>query len=223
MKMNTLYKAITAVALGASLVGCSSTGSNSDKSDIINNATYERAPIAEEVVWSTQESRPGWTVEQTVTDGEFYFFVGESSRFATEKGAKQNARLNASAKASQYFSNEAEVRAMEERSSAGSSTGYGDEKVKTLNVETMHSRALVNKINPDKWYLEMWRDKKGKSFWKAYVLSSIVAKDANEVYDFLRPQEVNNVQELNQGQFDTFKKGLGSEPQANASERIILQ
>ena len=203
--MKTKYYALISAIVAVTVVSGCSTNSL-PLIDGANDRNYERPVMGSntELVWSSHKERPAWTIEQPVKSDEGYLlFVGESSRFATEKSAKRSAELDGSAKASKFFSNNTEIKEIESRKARGNADEQLNAAIQSKTVTTLHSNAMVSKLEPRNWYFEQWRNEQGKIFWKAFVLLSLDESESSSVLDRLKPSEAPVTETLD---FDRFKE-----------------
>lgn len=146
---------LTALVLATLLSACSST--------------YKPAPIGDELVWRSDSSRPGWTVDAPAVDrGEFYAFMGQSLYHSTERAARTNAEVDAAAQAASFLSRDLQ-RNYEQLSTGGTvESGVQDVAVTTTDSVKMSSDMVLTKLSHEGIYLEQWR-KGNVMLWKAYV------------------------------------------------------
>lgn len=130
---------------------------------------YKPMPIGDELVWRSDDKRPGWTVDTPEhDDGNQYIFVGQSLYHGTERAARTNAQVDASSQAATYLAHQLK------RNYTQASAGGGAED-KTINLgvninETVELIAdqVLAKMEIEDWYIEQWR-KGTDNFFKVYV------------------------------------------------------
>ena len=131
--------------------------------------TYKPMPIGDELVWTSDDKRPGWTVDTPEPDdGKSFVFVGQSLYHGTERAARTNAQVDASSQAATYLAHELK------RSYTQTSTGgTSEDQIQNLGVninETFELTAdqVLAKMEFEDWYIEQWR-KGTDTFFKVYV------------------------------------------------------
>lgn len=162
---------VVAGAFGIS--GCSSMKASPE-------GYIKRPEMTQKLLWSYPEQRPGWTVEHTESDGQYYYFVGISNRHTTEKAARDHAMVSAASEATNYFGQLA--KSDRERITIGSAaeSETSDASVNSRFIDHHVAENLVKRLQGKDWYLEQWKDDTGpKPMWMAFVRARINANEVN--------------------------------------------
>lgn len=131
--------------------------------------TYPPAPIGDELVWSSAENRPAWTVDAPNPDsGDQLVFVGQSLYHGTERAARTNAEVDASSKAATFLSHNLKRNYLQTSEGTAQDGQVHNLEVNINENVELSADHLLAKMRAEDWYLEMWR-KGGQTFWKAYV------------------------------------------------------
>lgn len=157
-----MKKLLTALILSAMITGCATT--------------FNPAPVGKKLVWSTHDDRPGWTAQTTEADRDYRYFVGLSERHSTERGARDAALLSARTTAASFLGTAVkdEVSRSTEGKNAADATTNPDVALKRL--EQTLAAHMIQRLEPETWYLENWLDDEGKPFWIAFVRSRVPVK-----------------------------------------------
>lgn len=133
----------------------------------------------EKLVWSTHEKgRPDWMIKEK----GFPFFVGQSDKFATEKGARDDALRHSLQKAAVYINTLVKDNFQKLLTSHNISSQITDPTVVSREFEEQLSTALVNRMTGKEWYEEKWQDEQGKTYWIAFLLSEVPVSSIDETY-----------------------------------------
>lgn len=165
MKTKSVVVLAATLAFSVLGVGCSST--------------YKAPQVADKLIWTSdsEEERPMWTLTGEIeedTSAEVIRFVGMSNRHSTQKGARDAALDDARRQIANYASVEIEdvVKRMEDGGAVQSD--IQDPMQKLSRVTTQVSTHAVSEMKPDDWRFEQWSDdKKGKTFYQAFVRASV--------------------------------------------------
>lgn len=134
---------------------------------------YKPVPIGDELVWKSDDKRPGWTVDTPEPEqGDEYIFVGQSLYHGTERAARTNAQVDASSQAATYL-----LHHLKRNYTQTSAGGAAEDKTINLEVninETVELTAdqVLAKMEVEDWYIEMWR-KGTENFFKVYVKTKL--------------------------------------------------
>ncbi|MFA7455583.1 MAG: hypothetical protein WCZ10_14100 [Desulfobulbaceae bacterium] len=132
-------------------------------------SNYKPVPAGDKLLWSSDDNRPGWTVTPPDVDaGESHVFVGQSLLHGTERAARTNAEVDASAQAASFLS-----RQVKRQYTQNSSGGTVEKGIQNLNVDVqdqveLSADQIMDKLSVEEWYLEHWQQGKEK-LWKAFV------------------------------------------------------
>lgn len=138
-------KKLTPLIFAAAFSGCAST--------------IDRTVTADELIWSSQDDRPGWTIEEVVEQGDSITAVGVSNYAGSEAEAREAAKLKAFGAISDYLESQIEA----ERS--GVIEGGSDEY--RSNVQS-YSEAILKRAKVNDVYIEQWK-KDSNVFYHAFV------------------------------------------------------
>ena len=134
---------------------------------------YPPTPIGDELIWKSNDNRPGWTVDTPKPDqGDEYVFVGQSLYHGTERAARTNAQVDASSQAATYLLHELK-RNYTQTSTGGAAEGTTTNLDVNIN-ETVELTAdqVLAKMEVESWYIEMWR-KGTDNFFKVFVKTKL--------------------------------------------------
>ena len=126
----------------------------------------------EKLVWSSAAQRPGWTMEEPDTVEGLMSFVGLSGRYATEQGAREDARRNATSSVVKYMGTLAKDKFERARVGYGLSSSVVDPTASSRQFEKQLAVNMATKVKVKKWYMEKWQTKDGAA-WQAFVLAHV--------------------------------------------------
>ena len=151
--------------------GCTSTKPNS------------AFPAVETKIWSSNEKRPDWSVNEPQTKNDNYLFVGLSDKKALERDARDEAYRHAINNVVRYISVDVKDKFEKIVTSAGLSTDIIDPTKVIRNFEIQLSSAIARKVKPSEWYIEQWKRTQGshaETYYMVYVLASAPQSEVNE-------------------------------------------
>jgi len=135
----------------------------------------------ETLLWSSQDSRPKWTIEEPDVDGNIMVFVGLSNKYATEKGSRQDAMRNATSNVVKHLGTMAKEKYERVSVSFGLESSVIDPTGSARVYEKQLAANVVKHLKSTKWYLEQWNTPTGIG-WKAFVLATIPLDSINESF-----------------------------------------
>lgn len=135
--------------------------------------TYKPIPIGDELVWTSDDKRPGWSVDTPeVDDGDYLVFVGQSLYHGTERAARNNAQVDASRQAATYLAHQLKRNYIE--TATGTAAENQTQNLDVTINETVELTAdqVLSKLEVEDWYIEQWR-KGGETFFKVFVKTKL--------------------------------------------------
>lgn len=131
--------------------------------------SYPPAPIGDELVWTSDDERPGWTVDMPEPDdGKSLVFVGQSLYHSTERSARTNAEVDASSKAATYLAHQLNRNYNQITSGSALEDETQNNSVEIYETVELTADQVLAKMETEDTYIEMWRRGTG-TFWKIYV------------------------------------------------------
>lgn len=170
-----LVGVVTAVGMAGVLAGCA--------------GTLEPPEHGEELVWSSGDGRPEWTVNPPRVwpedeDAEYAHVVGQSDPYRSERSARESAMQAAFTEAARQIGMSARQEVERQRTSSGSPDNDGtlstevDEEVVTRQLADHY----ISRLEADQWYVERWRDADGDSVWHAWVKARMPVSELERAY-----------------------------------------
>jgi len=135
----------------------------------------------EKLIYSTQAERPGWTMEEPETTGGVMSFVGLSSRFATERGSRDDAQRHAMENVVKYMG--ALVKDKYERAATdfGLSSDVVDPTESARIFEKQLAVNVAKRVKMKTWYMEKWQTQTGVGY-QTFVLANVPQETVEESY-----------------------------------------
>ncbi len=165
--------ALVGLVVIAALAGCSSK---------------EASPVgipdeagAEKLIWSSAAERPGWTMNEPDTEDGVMSFVGLSDRFATEKGAREDARRNAMESVVKYMGTLVKDKFEKATVSFGLESSVIDPTASAREFEKQLAVNMASKVKMKSWYMEKWQTETGIG-WQAFALGKVPMGAIDETY-----------------------------------------
>ena len=159
----------------AALVGCSSTTTPPKPVDIPDAAKTEK------LLWSSASERPAWTMEEPETVNGIMTFVGLSNRFATEQGAREDARRNAMDSVVKYMGTLVKNKFEKATVSFGLESNVIDPTAGSRAFEKQLATNLATQVKMKSWYMEKWQTATGVGY-QAFVFSQVPMAAVDESY-----------------------------------------
>ena len=149
----------TSVIAALALSGCGGTTIAPDDTD-------------RQLLYSTEDERPEWTVYPPEADGDHHFFYGQSARHATERTARSDARADAVRQATQEAGIAAVERFEGELDAQGIDSEALDGQRMQREISSQIAMTVVSEGRPEEWHLERWApdDAGSDPYWNAHVL-----------------------------------------------------
>ena len=135
----------------------------------------------EKMVWSSESSRPDWTMEETDQKGNNISFVGISSNYATEQAARDDAYNNAINNVVKYLGTMAKNKIETARVSYGLESSVVDATKAGKSFEKQLSANVATRLKAKKWYVEKWSTETGVG-WKAFVQANIPQESIDDSF-----------------------------------------
>jgi len=135
----------------------------------------------ETLIWSSEDTRPKWTIEEPDVDGNIMVFVGLSNKYATEKGGRGDAMRNAANSVVKYLGTLAKEKYENLSISYGLESSVIDPTASARIYEKQLAANVVERLKARKWYLEQWKTPTGIG-WKAFVMAVIPLDSVNDSF-----------------------------------------
>lgn len=152
-------------------------------------------PIEEKLIWSSQDRRPEWSINEPYSEGEFLLFVGLSDKLETEKEAREDAQQAAINNVVKYIGVDVKDKFQKIQTSYGLSTDIIDPAVATRRLEEHLSAAVARKVKAREWYIERWKWKyrtHSQYCYSVFVLCQVPKEEPDKVIQeqIKRQQEI---------------------------------
>ncbi|MFH1562988.1 MAG: hypothetical protein ABIF11_06195 [Nitrospirota bacterium] len=147
----------------------------------------------EKLLWSTHKGRPAWVQSSQRTEGEFYLFVGQSEKFALEKGARDAAYRDAIKQAGIYINTSAVDSFQKLLANHNVESQIIDRTTISREFEEQLSKALVKKARVKEYYEEQRQDKSGQIYWMAFALLEVPVSSIDETYKNVATQSKEEI------------------------------
>jgi len=152
-------------------------------------------PIKENITWCSHKERPGWTVKEPYSEGEFLLFVGLSDKFATEKEARDDAQRMAINNVVKYIGVDVKDKFQKIQTSYGLSSEIIDPTIATKKVEEQLSQAVARKVKAREWYIEKW-ERKYKTYSEYYYSVFVLCQVPQEEPDKVIQEQLEHQREI---------------------------
>lgn len=166
-----LFKMVAGIALLAFLSAC---GGGQKEISIPDD-------VHEKLIWSSSPERPGWTMAEPETEGNVMSFVGLSEKYATEKGAREDARRNATSGVVKYMGTLVKDKFERARVSYGLESNVIDPTASARSFEKQLAVNVAKNVKNKEFYMEKWYTPTGVG-WKAFLLVSVPMQAIDESY-----------------------------------------
>lgn len=164
------FVALSLMVLLAALTGCASKGDG------------KPGDSHETPIWASHPERPAWLYEEpgAPVDGVLTF-VGLSSKLATEKDSRDDARRNATSAVVKYMGTLAKDKFEKASVSFGLSSDVVDPTAGARAFEKQMSVNMANQVKAKKWYIEKWKSPTG-DYYATYVLAQVPQSAIDDPY-----------------------------------------
>ena len=132
-------------------------------------------------VWSSEEARPKWTVEEPEVDGNTMLFVGVAEKYATESEARDAAMRNVTKHVIRYLGTLAKDKYEKIALSYGLTSSVIDPTASSREYEKQLAANVAKKVKAKKWYVEQWNTSTGTG-WKAFVMAAVPTEAINDSF-----------------------------------------
>lgn len=149
----------------------------------------------EKMLWSTHKERPAWVQTPPRTEGEYYLFVGQSEKFAVEKGARDAAYRDAIKQAGIYINTSAGNSFQKLLANHNVESEIIDRTTVSGDFEKQLSKALIKKAKVKQYYEEQRQDKSGQDYWIAFALLEVPMSSIDEIYKNVAEQTKESLME----------------------------
>lgn len=166
--------------------GCANSAvRNPDSLATIQSENVPCTPVTRNMVTTSMEKRPTWTLSEPDDKGGKHFLIGISGYFATERDAREDAMRHAREEFARYTG--VEVTELDEisRSIYGLSSSTLDATVVGKNQTKQEANALINRVKPKEYYFETLQSQcGGKNLGVGYqywVLAEVPTEEYEKV------------------------------------------
>jgi hypothetical protein len=122
-------------------------------------------------------------MEEPNSDGTNMYFVGLSDKHATERGAREAARRDASKNVVAYLGTAVKDKFQEITTSYGLSSDITDPTTASKGFAETLSAGVSKRLKVRQWYLEKWQTKMNDIYFKVYALAAIPKSEINKVLE----------------------------------------
>lgn len=126
----------------------------------------------ENMIWSSESNRPGWTLEEPATANGVMTFIGLSGNFATEQLARDDARRNSINSVVSYMGTVVKNKFEKATMSYGLASNVVDPTTSARTFEKQLAVNVAKQVKVQKWYIEKWQKPAGTAFI-AFALSTV--------------------------------------------------
>ena len=141
-----------------------------------------------EMVWASNSHYPKWANTPPQHDAKVYYFVGQSDKMPTERIARDQAILSASAHASEYFFSSISSSSVRGESGSYSVDSTADVTATLSNEARIESQQVLTRLSVSQSYVEQW-SVDDEIMFKAHVLMSLPKKDGDKAYSIARKRQ----------------------------------
>lgn len=181
--------ALAALMLGLLLGGCAASSSPSPTS--APGATIPDDGAREKLLYSSAPERPAWTMEEPDTQDGVMSFVGVSGRFATEQGAREDARRNALDAVVKWMGTLVKNKFESLRVTFGLDSSVVDPTQSSKEYEKQLAANMASRVKIKSWYMEKWQTPTGIG----YQVFTLGQMPLNAADDALKDMAKNKAQE----------------------------
>lgn len=135
----------------------------------------------EKLIWSSEEERPKWTVEEPEVDSGMMLFVGVAEKYATEAEARDRAMRNATNQVVRYLGTLAKDKYERVATDFGLSSSVVDPTASARTYEKQLAANVAKKLKSKKFYLEQWQTPTGTG-WKVFVMATVPLDIINDTF-----------------------------------------
>jgi hypothetical protein len=121
--------------------------------------------------------RPEWIMNEPLVDGDTFYFVGISSLYATEKGARRDAKRDAMFTMMEYLNTIAQAKFEEAQVSYGLEGALISPTISNRGYTKFVSMNVIRRMRATKWYFERENDMLGRPGYKYFVLTFVPKED----------------------------------------------
>lgn len=131
--------------------------------------------VDERLIYSSEDKRPAWTLEEPATVNGTMSFVGLSGNFATEQLARDDARRNAVSRVVNYSGTLVKDKFERVRAGYGLASNVADPTTSSLAFEKQLAVNVARQVKDKKIYLEKWQTPTGIAY-RAFLLAEVPEK-----------------------------------------------
>lgn len=191
MKSAFRFRTLIAASLCVGLAACAGT----PKQDLsASSGTSSPQMAGEQLVWSSSQERPAWTMSEPDTEGGYMYFVGVSGNMATENLARNDSMRDATNKVVNYMGTLAKDKFERARVSLGLASTVVDPTEGSRQFEKQLAANVARQLKAKEWYAERWMLPTGNA-WKTFVLARMPKETVNESLQNTAEENIRKAQE----------------------------
>ncbi|MBU0675817.1 MAG: hypothetical protein KJ950_14340 [Proteobacteria bacterium] len=162
--------AVAGLVLALALGGCAGSG---------DSVAIPDDGVREKLIYSSSAERPAWTMEEPDTEDGVMSFVGVSKRFATEQGAREDARRNALDAVVKWMGTLVKNKFESLSVSFGLDSTVIDPTQSTKDYEKQLAANMASRVKVKTWYMEKWQTETGLGY-QVFALAQMPTTAADE-------------------------------------------
>lgn len=150
--------------------------------------------VHEQLVWSSEPKRPGWTMQEPDTANGVMSFVGLSGTFGTEQSAREDARRNAVNGVVNYMGTLVKDKFERARVSFGLESDVVNPTDSARAFQKQLAVSVANRVKAKQWYEEKWQAPTGVG-WRSFVLVQVPEAAVEESYKQMTRDMARNAEQ----------------------------
>ncbi len=173
------------------------------KSELQQNSQIQQTELlkkysGEKLLSAYPESKPQWIFKEPEQENGFLFFVGISSKFASEKEARENAYMDCIKKFAAYCGVEISELYRSITIVYGVSSDINDPVKTSIANEKQVIDALVSRVKTSEWYVEKWAVLSDNEildrYYKVFVKCKVPEDEYRKVIEQKKQKEIDKIQ-----------------------------
>ena len=135
--------------------------------------------VDEKLVYSSEDKRPGWTLEEPATVNGIMSFIGLSGNYATEQQGREDAHRNAISRVVSYTGTLVKDKFERARVSFGLDSNVVDPTTSSRAFEKQLAVNVARQVKDKKIYFEKWQTPTGIAY-RVFLLAEVPQKAVDE-------------------------------------------
>jgi len=156
----------------------------------------------ETLIYSTSAERPAWTMDEPDTVDGIMSFVGVSNRYATEKGAREDARRNAMDAVVKWMGTMVKNKFEQLSVSFGAATSVVDPAQSAKEYEKQLAANMASRVKIKTWYMEKWQTPTGIGY-QVFALGHVPKNVADDTLKDMAKRKAQEAQDRARDAADT--------------------